>query len=84
MEVVPKHILSRREYSCMKTTELILSYRFSFLFSSGMLLKMTGSLQDYFLWWNRGCESQNSNVDTDHVAVQLTECVETLDFSLSM
>lgn len=49
---------------------------------SSMLVEMTGNLQDRFLWWNHGCESQNSNDDTNLVAVQLTECVKTLDFSL--
>lgn len=68
-------------YSSIKTSEFILNWRFSFLFSSTMLLKMTGNLQDSFLWWNHGCESQNSNDDTNLTAVQ---CVETLDFTLSM
>lgn len=60
----------------LKTSEFILNCRFSFLFSSAMLLKMIGNLKDHFLWWNHGCESQNSNDDTRLMA----ECVETLGF----
>lgn len=63
-------IFSRTGYSSVKTSEFILNWRFSFLFSSAMLRKMTGNLQDSFLWWNHGCESQNSNDDTNLTAVQ--------------
>lgn len=82
VEVMPKHVFGGTGYSSVKTTEFILNCRFSFLVSSAMLVEMTGNLQDRFLWWNHGCESQNSNDDTNLVAVQLTECVKTLDFSL--
>lgn len=84
VEVVPKQVFSETEQLGVKTTEFILNCRFNFQFSSSTLLKMSGNLQDCFMWWNHWCESQNDNGDgVTSWQYSLQKYMDSLGFSLS-